>query len=81
MFVFDAFFVLGFCCSWTRLCMGSGVGTWPSELNPTGQTFYGDGATYVNGYLDPPSYNRLQERSVSNVIGLGHSLRSIRAPT
>jgi hypothetical protein len=53
-----AFFVLGF-----LLLMGPGfawaaaVGTWPSELNPTGQTFYGDGATYVNGYLDPPSYN------------------------
>ncbi len=47
------------------LLMGPGsagaapVGTFTSELNPTppGQTFFGDGAVYGNGYLQPPLAN------------------------
>jgi hypothetical protein len=38
------------------------VGTFTSELNPTGQTFYGDGAVYGNGYLQPPAANLQGEK-------------------
>ena len=36
------------------------VGTFTSDLNRTapGQTFYGDGAVYGNGFLQPPPVNQ-----------------------
>src|SRR5512139_719120 len=50
------------------LIMGPGyaqalpVGTFTSELNATGQTFWGDGAVYGNGYLQPPAINTAGEK-------------------
>ena len=34
------------------------VGTFTSDLNPAGQTFYGDGAVYGDGYLQAPPPNQ-----------------------
>ena len=31
------------------------LGTWSSDLNPAGQTFWGDGAVYGGGYLTAPA--------------------------
>src|SRR5512139_2650568 len=50
------------------LLMGPGyagaapVGTYSSELNAGGQTFWGDGAVYGSGYLQPPPVNQEGEK-------------------
>ena len=47
-----AFFALAFLVPMGPDYAGAApVGTYPSELNPAGQTFYGDGAAYEDGYL------------------------------
>ncbi len=38
------------------------VGTFTSDLNPAGQTFYGDGAVYGDGYLQAPPANNEGEK-------------------
>ena len=38
------------------------VGTFSSNLNPAGQTFYGDGAVYGDGYLQIPTANNKGEK-------------------
>jgi len=38
------------------------VGTFTSELNPAGQTFYGDGAVYGDGYLQLPPPNQAGDK-------------------
>ena len=51
------------------------VGTFTSDLNRTapGQTFYGDGAVYGNGFLQAPPVNH--ERRQMSPVPPGHSRR------
>ena len=49
------------------------VGTFTSDLSPTapGQTFYGDGAVYGNGYLQAPPANNKGDKCLR--VPPGHS--------
>jgi hypothetical protein len=57
-FFLMSFFALAFLLFMAPGYVGAAaVGTYPSELNAGGQTFYGDGAVYGGGYLQAPALN------------------------
>jgi hypothetical protein len=47
------------------------VGTFTSELNPAGQTFYGDGAAYGDGFLQAPPANPAGDKCLECHQGQG----------
>ena len=53
LFLIAAFLVM----SVPVAALAAPLGTWSSELNPAGQTFWGDGAIYGSGYLVAPPQN------------------------